>query len=106
MNASAGVKSGKAQNEHMFSGLPPKADRGGTRFASSQPLSCDFPDQPRDDVAFGLFGCDPAHNRSRLGASFASPGAQEHVQPIYCFPDRLCDTFVYCDGLRDVVSGH
>jgi hypothetical protein len=26
-------------------------------FASSQPLSCDFPDQPRDDVALGLFGC-------------------------------------------------
>ena len=22
----AGVKSGKAQNEHMFSGLPPKAE--------------------------------------------------------------------------------
>jgi hypothetical protein len=26
-------------------------------FASSQLLSCDFPDQPRDDVALGLFGC-------------------------------------------------
>jgi len=25
-------------------------------FASSQPLSCDFPDQARDDLAFGLFG--------------------------------------------------
>jgi len=23
----------------------------------SQPLSCDFPDQPRDEVALGLFGC-------------------------------------------------
>jgi hypothetical protein len=25
--------------------------------SSPQPLSCDFPDQPRDDVALGLFGC-------------------------------------------------
>jgi len=29
---------------------------GGSRFASSQPLLCDFPDQARDDVALGFFG--------------------------------------------------
>src|SRR5262249_58358632 len=45
----------------MISAAPAATARRISRSAasgsSSQPLSCDFPDQPRDDVALRLFGC-------------------------------------------------
>src|SRR5215831_1201556 len=37
---------------------PPYSGAGSPHAgSSSQPLSCNFPDQPRDDVALGFFGC-------------------------------------------------
>src|SRR5262245_12960307 len=37
--------------------LRTRDDMANSGFASSQPLSCDFPDQPGDDVALGFFRC-------------------------------------------------
>src|SRR5262249_32908224 len=43
---------------HLISDAPAWTRSGGFPHAGSspQPLSCDFPDQARDDVALGLFG--------------------------------------------------
>jgi hypothetical protein len=59
-----------------------------------------------DGGGFGLVAIfHPCCTAQRRGCSLPQ-AAQEQVQSIDCFLDRLCDPFVYLDGLRDVVSGH